>query len=135
MKKIFLATSVAALSLSLAVPAFAQTFTMMGNEVPADQVERIQAQCDTLFSSEGAGAGASDISTNATSTVNEDGKTSETEIATSSERTETNGTGSTDGGNPTSDATPGAVAAVDFETMDMGTITLQDCRDGGFTAN
>ncbi|WP_240233346.1 hypothetical protein [Devosia lacusdianchii] len=104
MSRTILSASVAVLMLSLSPAVFAQEMTLMGTPVPADQVERIQAQCDTLAAETGMGAG--------TSTDTSSPESDDTEAS------------------PSGDAGGGEV---DFATLDMATITIEACRDGGFT--
>lgn len=102
-KKIVLATATA-FAFSISGPAFAQ-FTLHGTAVPDDQVQRIQQHCDMLESNaatSGAAAGTTDATTGAV--------------------------------DATSSATTGNESApiADFENLDMDSIDVNACRDGGF---
>ncbi|MBJ3784960.1 hypothetical protein [Devosia sediminis] len=106
MTKFQLAASVAALSLSLAAPAFAQSYTLNGTDVPEDQVANIQAHCDALFAAEPVDDSASDDSTSDDSDPgfsDEDSAESET--------------------------------PVDFATLDLTTVDIEACRAGGFVVS
>lgn len=105
MTKFQLAASVAALSLSLAAPAFAQSYTLYGTDVPEDQLANIQAHCDALFAAEPVEETATD--SNEESSDDSDPGFSDEDSAESE--------------------TP-----VDFATLDLTTVDIEACRTGGF---
>lgn len=116
MSKILFSASIAVLALGMSAPTFAQDYTFMGTPVPADQVETLQARCDELFAAEPAGAEAG------VGAGTEQDSSPEAADATESEGTEASPSGSTE-------------TEVDFATLDLTTITLEDCQTGGFTAS
>ena len=124
MSKILFSASIAVLALGMSAPTFAQDYTLMGTPVPADQVETLQARCDELFAAEPAGADAG-IGAGTEAGVGagtEQDSSPEAADATASEGTEASPSGSTE-------------TEVDFATLDLATITLEDCQTGGFTAS
>ena len=113
MSKILFSASIAVVALGMSAPTFAQDYTFMGTPVPADQVETLQARCDELFAAEPAGT--------------ESGIGAGTEQDSSTESpTETEGAGASPSGSTDTE--------VDFTTLDLATITVEDCHTGGFTA-
>lgn len=140
-----IAMSAAALMLGIASPSFAQTqsFTLMGTEVPADQVARIQAHCDALEA--GEMGSASDSNSAAGTSTGTDAAAGSTDAAASTGTdaaagAATNGTAAgtaattgTDAAASTgTDTAAGASAAIDFATLDLATVDIEACRQGGF---
>jgi len=131
------AVSIAGLLLGLSSPALAQSFTLNGTEVPADQVERIQAHCDALGASE---MGSATDSGSETSTAAGSGEattgTDVTASATPDAAGATDTTGASTGTNATTAAgTTGTTAGagmVDFAALDLATVDVDTCRAGGF---
>lgn len=111
------AAAVAALLLTMSTPAFAQDYTLNGTPVPADQVDRLQAHCESLEAREQGSI--ADSSTETAPIENPD----------SSQQS-----GETD--NAAGGAMSGAEAGepVDFATLDLLTVDLAACEAGGFEA-
>jgi hypothetical protein len=109
MSKILFSASIAVLALGMSAPTFAQDYTFMGTPVPADQVETLQARCDELFAAEPAGTEAGI------------GAGTEQDTKTTTETTTENADDED--------------VEVDFTTLDLATVTLEDCKTGGFTAS
>ncbi len=128
MTKKFLFASVAALTLGISAPAFAQ-FTLDGSAVPADQVGRIQQHCDMLLSNEtsGASAGTVDAGTTTEAEAGADTGADATTSGDSSAATSGDAATSTD-----AMASASSEVSVDFATLDLNTIDIEACRTGGF---
>jgi hypothetical protein len=145
MFKIALPLSIAALALAASVPTLAQDnsattqdLTINGVAVPADQVDRIQAHCDTLFAEE-AGAGANTAGSSQTDTsasTGTEGTSAEAGTDTSASATDTSGSEATSGTDTSASASgtnTNAAGTIDFATLDLATIDVEACRLGGFT--
>lgn len=146
MRSKLITASAATLLLGLSTPAFAQTFTINGSEVPADHVERIQAHCDALLAAESGSAAdsSSEASGGASTDAAAGAATAGTDASAATTGTDAGAAAgaSTDASAGTSDAagssamsgTATAGAAVDFATLDLQTIDIEACRQGGFVA-
>jgi hypothetical protein len=145
-KKLF-ATSLAALGLAMASPAFAQNFTINEVPVPEDQVARIQAHCDTVLGTDASGAmstestsGDASASTgnDASASTGNDASPTTPEGAAPADATastDTSATESTETGAEAGDGVGSSpVGNIDFTTLDLATIDAEDCRLGGFAA-
>lgn len=105
----YLAVSAAALLIGLSAPAFAQTYTLNGVEVPADQVARLQEYCASL-------------ETEATASL----ATEEDDADTNSTSADASATGEDESSDPST--------TIDFATLDVTTIDADACIEGGFIA-
>lgn len=138
-----IAVSAAALMLGLASPGLgqSQSFTLMGSDVPADQVARIQAHCDALEAAEqGSAADSSSEAVTSTGTDAPAGNTNSAAstgtdaaagAATDAAGTPA-GTSATTGTDAAASTTAGTSAAIDFATLDLATVDIEACREGGF---
>ena len=146
-----IAVSAAALLLGLSSPSFAQSFTLNGTDVPADQVERIQAHCDALEAAEMGSATDSSGAAGTSTSTDTAGSTSTDASASTS--TDTAAGAATDAAAGATDAAAGAAtdaaagastdaagtstsastsATIDFATLYLATIDIEACRPGGF---
>lgn len=111
--------------LGLSAPAFAQDMQHMidGNAVPADQVEAVQDKCDELRAAGSADAAGTTDTTTGTDASAGAGTAADTatDAAGTAATTETDATASTD-------------AAAEVE-VDLETLTIEMCDEGGFTAS
>ena len=141
------AVSIAGLLLGLSSPALAQSFTLNGTEVPADQVERIQAHCDALGAAEmgsatdsgsetstTAGSGEATTGTAATAGATPDaaGATDTTGASTGTDATAAAGTTGTAADATTGSGATAGAGIVDFAALDLATVDIEACRTGGF---
>ena len=132
------AATAAALLLGLSAPAFAQSFTLNGTDVPPDQVERLQAHCDALEASEmGSAADSSSEASGSTDATAGTATGSADITATGTAATESGSDAATTTPSAAADSTSGSVTAtragpVDFATLDLATIDIEACRQGGF---
>lgn len=98
-------------ALGLSAPALAQEHMIDGNAVPADQVEAVQASCDELRAAAPAAGG-------------------ETSAPAAGAETPAP---AADAATPAPDA--GAAAPAAGAQIDLETLTIEMCDEGGFTAS
>lgn len=108
MSKMILPASIAVLALGLSAPSFAQEYSINGQMLPEDQVERFQAHCDEMFMAEGGTA---------------------VDSAGAAESTTNGGDGTT--GSDSSDTS----GSMDWSTYDMASLDAEACRTAGFSAS
>jgi hypothetical protein len=136
-----LATITTGLVLGLSTPGFAQALTLNGTEVPRDQVARLQAHCDALQAAERGSA--ADSSTEADTAATGGAMGSEGATATDAAGAGATADGGSGAANTSSEAgaaaTTGAATTeaaapeeIDFATLDLATVDLEACRQGGF---
>ncbi|MFD2649328.1 hypothetical protein ACFSX5_16190 [Devosia albogilva] len=126
MSKMILPASIAVLALGLSAPSFAQQYTIDGQSLPEDQVQRFQEHCDTLFGAEGAGAAES------TTNGGDGGSSGSTDASATAGGSATGTAGSTSGSNSSDTSGSGTT---DWSTFDLSTLDAEACRSAGFQAS
>jgi len=112
--------SVAAITVALTGAAFAQGMTINGAVVSETDTPAVQERCDAL---------ANAASTESIAPTTEDGKASGTEGGESNSATSTTSADATLDNAPTANGAQNATT-----TIDLDTITLEACTEGGFTS-
>lgn len=120
-KTLLVSVMTLATALGFSAPTFAQDMQHMigGNAVPAAQVEAVQAKCDELRAT-----GSADSAATTDTTTETDAAAGTATDAT----TDATGTAASTGTDAA--ASPGAEVEVDLETL-----TIEMCDEGGFTAS
>lgn len=134
-KTAFVSAVALAAMLGLSAPTFAQDMQHIigGNAVPADQIEAVQAKCDELRAAGSADAAATtDTTTGADATA---GASTAAETATDAAgAAATTGTDAAGTTTTETDAAASTDAAMEVE-VDLDTLTIEMCDEGGFTAS
>ncbi|HTN64003.1 MAG TPA: hypothetical protein VL147_21015 [Devosia sp.] len=106
--KLLCSAIVFASAIGLSVPAFSMDHMINGKAVPANQTDAVQAKCDELR--------AATPDAGATTTTPDTGAAATTPDANAAA------------------TTPGAAASMNSDQIDLGTLTVQMCDEGGFSA-
>lgn len=138
MTRTLISAGALALAMGLAGPAMAQTLTINGAVVPADQIEGVQAKCDELLAANSAVAIAKPEAKAPAAEAPAAGANASTAATESAAETPVDATVTAEAspaqGNMAADANT-SVGGSAAQPIDLEMLTAELCTEGGFTAS